>query len=170
MFYSRASTPASRGPFRGSETVIPPVVRSRAGRNRRESVEKRMTPDQCDTNVLPRRRREALRFKLTRHLPVAVADLGVTESADLWKSGKLPVGRVNLVGIGRNTRKVTLRVAGRGASEPFESDRRLARAGPRIELKRGIFKRIRSVPISGRRSRGAISGFPVRYVREADNA
>jgi len=112
----------------------------------------------------------ALRFKLTRHLPVAVADLGVTESADLWKSGKLPVGRVNLVGIGRNARKVTLRVAGRGASGSLESGRRWARTGPRIELKRGIFKRIRSVPNSGYRSRGVISGLPGPYVRETDNA
>jgi len=104
------------------------------------------------------------------HLPIAVADLVVTESVDLWKSGKSPVGRVNLVGIGRNARKVTLRVAGRGASGSLESGRRWARTGPRIELKRGIFKRTRSVPNSGYRSRGVISGLPGPYVRETDNA
>ncbi len=52
---SGAFTPASREPFRGSETVIPPAVRPRAGRNRRESAEKRVTPNQRDANVLPRR-------------------------------------------------------------------------------------------------------------------
>ncbi len=37
---SGAVTPASRGPFRGSETGISPVVRLRAGRNRHESSRK----------------------------------------------------------------------------------------------------------------------------------
>jgi len=54
MFYPGASTSATRRPFHGGKTGIPSVVRPRAGRNRRESAEKRVTPNQGDANVLPR--------------------------------------------------------------------------------------------------------------------
>jgi len=55
MFYPGASTSATRRPFHGGKTGILSVVRPRTSRNRRESSKKRVTPNQGDANVLPRR-------------------------------------------------------------------------------------------------------------------